>query len=117
MSAILVYITTETPEEADRIGRMLVERKLAACANVIDGMRPIFWWKGEIESGRETILLAKTKESLLTELTDAVKEAHSYEVPCVIALPIVGGSAEFIDWIHDETKPATAAGQTGEAPA
>ncbi len=104
MSAALVYITTENREEAEKIGGLLVEKRLAACVNIIDGMRSMFWWEDALDQGQETILLAKTKESLVPELTEAVLAAHSYDCPCVVAWPIIGGNPEFIKWIHDETR-------------
>lgn len=104
MAIALVYVTTKDKKEAQKIGGMLVERKLAACANLINHMEAVFWWKGEIETGEECVLIAKTKESLILELTEAVHQAHSYECPCVVALPIIGGHPEFIRWVQDSTK-------------
>ena len=103
MTALLVYITTDGKEEADRIGAILVEKRLAACVNIVDGMESLFWWNGNVDRGRETILIAKTKEALLERLTDAVTKAHSYDCPCVVALPIIGGHPDFLKWIEDET--------------
>ena len=104
MSLSLVYMTAGSPEEADVLARMLVERRLAACANVIDGMRSVYWWEGTIEEGREAMLVAKTRTDLVDELTRAVKAIHSYEVPCVVAVPLEGGNPDFLNWIYDETK-------------
>ena len=104
MSTVMVYITTENREEAEKIGRMLVENRLAACANIIDGMRSVFWWQGNIDQAEETVLIVKTKQGLLEALTDAVVSVHSYDCPCVAALPIVGGNPAFIDWINEETQ-------------
>jgi periplasmic divalent cation tolerance protein len=104
MTAVLVYITASDHAEAEKIGRLLLEEKLAACVNIVDGMRSMFWWEGALEQGHETILLAKTKPSLLDELTAKVKAVHSYDLPCIVALPIVGGNQDFIDWISSETK-------------
>ena len=104
MSAILVYMTAENREEDERLGAMLVEERLAACVNIIEGMRSLFWWEDKLDQAEETILLAKTKESLLGELTEAVVSTHSYDCPCVVALPILGGNPDFLDWIHDETR-------------
>ena len=104
MNAVLVYITTSDIAEAEKIGNLLLKERLAACINIIDGMRSIFWWEGSLDQGRETILLAKTKAGLLDELTDTVKAAHSYDLPCILALPLVGGNRDFIEWICSETK-------------
>lgn len=104
MSVVLVYMTTENRAEAEKIGGLLVEKRLAACVNIIDGMGSIFWWEGRLDQAEETVLLAKTKESLVNELTEAVTSAHSYDCPCVLAVPVAGGNPEFIKWIQDETK-------------
>lgn len=104
MSVALVYITAENREEAEKIGGLLVEKRLAACANIIDGMQSLFWWENKLESGQETVLLVKTRESLVNELTEAVNAAHSYDCPCVVAIPVIGGNPDFIQWINDETK-------------
>lgn len=98
-----VYITTSTLEEARRIGRQLVEERLAACVNIIPGMTSFYWWQGKIEEGNETVLIAKTRAELVARLTERVKALHSYTVPCVVALPILGGNPGFLQWIVDET--------------
>ncbi len=102
MAASLVYVTTGSLEEAERIGAMLVERRLAACVNILDRMRSLYWWKGQVESADEVVLLAKTRTDRVSRLTEAVVEAHSYECPCVVVLPIVDGHADFLDWIAGE---------------
>ena len=79
MAASLVYVTTGSPEEAERIGAMLVERRLAACVNILDRMRSLYWWKGKVESADEVVLLAKTRTDRVSRLVEAVVEAHSYE--------------------------------------
>jgi len=102
MDLIFVYMTMADEAEAEKIGRVLVESRLAACVNMLPGMRSLYWWKGEIESGREVVLIAKTRRDLLGELTAKVKELHAYEVPCVVALPIIGGNPDFLDWVEKE---------------
>ena len=103
MAAILVYVTCGDEDEARRIGRTLVEERLAACANVIGGMKSIYWWQGAVQEDGETILIAKTKQGLVDRLSARVKELHSYDVPCVVALQIAGGNSDFMQWIEDET--------------
>jgi periplasmic divalent cation tolerance protein len=104
MSVCLVYITTNSYEEAEIIGRNLVSRKLAACVNIIGNMKSIYHWEGKIETGEEVIIIAKTKEALINELTENVKSLHSYKCPCIVAMPIIDGNPAFIKWIRDETK-------------
>jgi len=104
MEPIFAYMTASSPEEARRIGRALVEARLAACVNVIDRMTSFYWWQGEIEEGREAVLIAKTTRDRLEALTAKVKSLHSYTVPCVVGLPIAGGNRDFLDWIGAETE-------------
>ena len=99
----LIYITTKDKEEAKKIGSALVKEKLAACANIIDGMESIYHWKGDIETDTECILIAKTTNQNVRKLTERVKELHSYEVPCVISLTLTEqeGNEEYLDWLTD----------------
>ncbi|MEX2435423.1 MAG: divalent-cation tolerance protein CutA [Balneolaceae bacterium] len=97
----LIYITAKNREEAKSIGSVLVEEKLAACVNIIDGMETIYRWKGSIETGKECILIAKTGYGKVELLTKRVKELHSYEVPCVISLKVAEqeGNIEYLEWL------------------
>lgn len=99
--AILVYVTTANEEEARRIGRTLVERKLAACANIVPAIQSIYEWEGKVVEDDETLLLLKSTATALEELTACVKELHSYSVPCVTAFPIAGGNKDYIQWVFD----------------
>lgn len=100
----LVYVTTPSPEIADRLAEAAVAERLAACANVLAGHRSVYRWQGEIERADETALLLKTARDRLDALTARIRELHPYDEPCVIALPIVGGSASFLGWIEAETR-------------
>ncbi len=104
MAESFVYITCANPAEADNIGEIIVERRLAACVNIMDGMRSMYWWEGKVEKNNETVVIAKTKTSLVHELTEAVKAMHGYDVPCIVAMPIEGGNPDFLAWIREETK-------------
>ena len=104
MAAIFVYVTVDSMETARRIGRILVEERLAACINVIDGMHSVYRWKGKIEEAAEVIVIAKTCDGLLDLLTERVRSLHSYECPCVVGLPIVGGNQDYLEWIASETR-------------
>lgn len=99
----LVYVTAADAVEARAIGRAMVEARLAACANVFDGMVPIFGWEGRVEEGSEAVVILKTTAARAEELISAVEEMHSYEVPCAVVLPIAGGGRGFLDWISRET--------------
>ena len=108
MTACFAYVTASSREEAARIGRTMVEERLAACANVIDGMTSIYRWQGKIEEGHEAVLILKTELALIDALTARVKALHSYTVPCVVAWPIAAGNADFLRWIGAETVGARA---------
>ncbi len=103
MAAVLVYMTAGDRAEAVRIGRVLVEERLAACANVLDGMTSIYRWQGEVYEDGEAVLIAKTTEAQADALTERVKALHSYDCPCVVTLPVAGGNAAFLDWIAEQT--------------
>ena len=100
----LVYITCKDREEARLVGRRLVESRLAACANIIDGMTSLYWWEGRITEDSETVLIAKTRAELVEALISSVKSCHSYEVPCVVALPILAGNPDYLQWLAEETQ-------------
>jgi len=104
MSAAMVYVTCGDKSEAERVGQALVEARLAACVNILDGMQSMFRWQGRTETDQETVLLAKTRTALVDRLTDKVRSVHSYDCPCVIALPIIDGNPEFLQWIREETQ-------------
>ena len=103
MAATLLYVTAGSADEALRIGRVLVEERLAACANVIPGTTAVYWWDGAVQEGAEAILLLKTRADLVDAASARIKAIHSYDCPCVIAFPIGGGNRDFLDWIARET--------------
>lgn len=106
MSVQFIYITTSSPEEARKIGRALIEERLAACVNILDRMSSLYWWEGKVTEGNEAVLIAKSREDLVPALTERVKALHSYTVPCVVAFPITQGNKDFLEWIGAETKAA-----------
>ena len=104
MSSKLVYMTAGSRDEAERIGRTLVEERLAACVNILGPMTSIYRWEGDIASDDETAFIAKTTEALVDDLVERVCQLHSYSCPCVVAIPIESGNADFLNWIESETK-------------
>ncbi|OBQ57498.1 divalent-cation tolerance protein CutA [Halodesulfovibrio spirochaetisodalis] len=102
--SFLVYMTVPTQEEARAIGKELVSQKLAACINIFPAIESIFRWENEVQSAHEVVLIAKTSEAKVTALTQAAKNLHSYDVPCILSLPITGGNPEFLSWIENETR-------------
>lgn len=102
---VLLYCTTASLAEAEAIAQKLVGERLAACANIIPGMRSVYWWQGKLEQGEEAVLILKTRADLVEAATAAVKAAHSYSVPCVLPLTVAaGGNADYIAWLLAETK-------------
>ena len=104
MQYYFVYITTENMEEAREVGKALIKDQLVACVNMIEHMESMFMWNNEFQNEKEVVLIAKTKETLVNELIDKVKEVHSYDCPCIVTLPVQGGNQAFMDWIDEETK-------------
>ena len=96
---IIVLITTSSEEEAHRIAESLVKGKKAACVNIVPRVDSLFWWEDKLDSARESLLLVKTKASLFPEIVELVKRTHSYEVPEIIALPIIAGSEDYLKWL------------------
>jgi periplasmic divalent cation tolerance protein len=104
MQIVLVYITTGSYEEAHAIGSTLVKERLAACVNIIEGMTSIFEWEGKIDSAKETILIVKTTAERFDVLEKRVIQLHSYDLPCIVALPAEKGHQPFLNWIHNSVK-------------
>jgi periplasmic divalent cation tolerance protein len=102
---IVVLITAPSEEEASGIAKKLVEARLAACVNIIKNVRSIYRWQGRIEDDAEVLMVVKTRKDLMEKLTEEVKVLHSYDVPEVIALPIICGSEDYLEWLNDSTQP------------
>jgi periplasmic divalent cation tolerance protein len=96
---IVVLSTCATGEEAEKLARLLVEQRLAACVNVIPGIRSYYRWKGAVEADGECLLIMKSSRDLFGSLTAALEKAHSYEVPEALAIPIVDGAANYLNWL------------------
>jgi periplasmic divalent cation tolerance protein len=101
---IVVFITAGSLVEAESIADMLVTAKLAACVSIVPEVKSVFSWKGNIENEKETLLIVKSKSSVFKELVGKVREMHKYEVPEIIALPIIDGSGHYLDWMEKEIK-------------
>ena len=100
----LIYITAGSVEEARTIGRELVAERLAASVNIFSDIQSIYWWDGRMQEEPEAVLIAKTKKVLVPELMEKVKAMHSYELPCILSLPVADGHGPFLEWIREETK-------------
>ena len=104
MSPQLIYVTAPSRPEAEKIATTVVTEKLAACANILDGVTSIFEWEGKLCRENETVLILKTAEERVGALTERIKELHSYDCPCIVALPIEGGNPDFLNWVTEATR-------------
>jgi len=98
-SYILVLVTTASKTEAETIAQRLLEAKLIACANIVGPVQSRFLWSGKIDSAEEYLVFMKSRRDLFGKLSDSVKALHSYEVPEIIAVPIVDGLAAYLSWL------------------
>jgi periplasmic divalent cation tolerance protein len=101
---IVLFTTVASPEEADRLARALVDRRLAACVTILPQARSVYRWQGRVEESTELLLLIKSRRPLFAALSEAVRALHSYEIPELIALPVVDGNPPYLDWIDHETE-------------
>jgi len=102
---LLVYTTCKSVEEAKKIGKHLLDKHLIACTNIFPEMHPQFFWppkSNQLDEGDEVVLLAKTLESKYQEVETEIKKVHSYDVPCILAVPVVHVSKEYYDWMKGE---------------
>jgi periplasmic divalent cation tolerance protein len=102
--AVLVYTTWPSIVEAERVGRGIVEKRLAACVNILPGMISHYWWEGQIERAEEAVMIVKTRATLAESVREAVKAAHPYETPSIMVLPLESVDADYYRWIVGETK-------------
>jgi periplasmic divalent cation tolerance protein len=101
MSVVSVYAIFADAEEAERIGRIVVEERLAACINILPGVRSVYRWKGEIESADEVAAILKTTPDASTALIARIAEMHSYDVPCIVTWPIDKVLGSYAEWVED----------------
>ena len=98
-SKIVILITTSSEGEARKVADLLLNERKAACVNIVPKVESLFWWQGNIELVQENLLIVKTNTAKLKEITDLIKKVHTYEVPEIIALPIIGGNEDYIKWL------------------
>lgn len=106
-SVMMVYVTAPNRDEALSLATALVEERLAACANIMEGVTSLFWWQGKVQRENEVSLILKTRTELLEAVKRRVAELHSYTVPCVVAWPIADGNEAFLAWVCDQTRALT----------
>ncbi|MDG5766858.1 divalent-cation tolerance protein CutA [Balneolales bacterium ANBcel1] len=102
MEHVFVYITAADQKEAEMLSRHIVQERLAACTNILGNISALFFWDDAVQKEQEVALIAKTTVSAFPRLQERVKELHSYECPCVIALPIAMGNPDYLSWIDNE---------------
>src|SRR5262245_44139582 len=102
---IVVLSTCGSEDEAHRIARLLVEQEVAACVNVVPGVRSYYRWQGAVESAGEWLLVVKSSRALFERLRATLEKAHSYEVPEVVALPVIEGAPNYLNWIEASLQP------------
>jgi len=101
---IVVYVTAKDVSEGRKVAKAVLEKRLAACVNIMNGVESHFWWDGKLDQAQEVLLIMKTRKAAFFKLVKAVKAAHSYSVPEIIALPLAAGDKKYLDWIRKETK-------------
>ena len=97
----IVFVTTKNRKEAEKIAAGLLKEKLIACANIIDGVRSLFWWQGKIDRASEALLILKTRKSVFKRLESRIKSLHSYSVPEILAVEVAAGSKEYVRWVGE----------------
>ena len=102
--AVFVYTTYPSVVEAEQAGRAIVERRLAACVNILPGMVSHYWWEGKVERGEEVVMIIKTRASLAQNVERAVKEMHSYTTPAILVIPIENVEKTYLGWLMAETE-------------
>ncbi len=105
MEPIFVYVATPDLALARKLGRALVDQRIAACANIVPGMEAIYRWKGRVEEANETMLFMKTTRDRFKELTEYVVLNHPYELPCIVAMPFVEGEQTYLNWVVESCDP------------
>lgn len=106
MQLCVVYITAGSKDEAKKLGMALVANRLVACVNIIEQVESLYWWDGNLQEEKEVVLIAKTREALVSDVVKKVKSLHSYSCPCIVSVPVAGGNEEFLEWIRKETRNA-----------
>jgi periplasmic divalent cation tolerance protein len=104
--AVFVYTTWPSIVEAEEAGRRLLERRLAACVNILPGMVSLYWWEGKIDRGEEAVMIIKTRASLAPEVEKAVKQLHSYTTPAILVMPLESVEKGYLGWLMAETEAA-----------
>ncbi len=101
---IVILITAKDKKEAEKIAKKLIKSKLAACVNIVGGIKSLFWWQGKVDQAKETLLIVKSRKEKFEKIAKLAKAIHSYDVPEIIAIPIVSGFKPYLNWIDDSIR-------------
>ncbi len=101
---IIILITAKDKKEADKIAQALIKNKLAACVNILPGVQSLFWWQGKVDQAKEALLVVKSRKEKFAKIAKLVKSVHSYDVPEIIAIPIVSGFKPYLNWIDESIR-------------
>lgn len=111
---VVIFVTAKSVPEANKISKALVNERLVACVNIIKDINSVFWWQDKSQHAKEVLLIIKSKKSLFRKIVKCVKSQHSYAIPEIIALPVVAGSEEYLDWIDKEVRSKNSRGKEKE---
>jgi len=101
---IIILITTKDKKEAEKISKLLIKNRLAACVNIVNGVKSLFWWQGKVDQAKEALLIVKSRKEKFAKIAKLVKANHSYDLPEIIAIPIVSGFKPYLNWINDSIR-------------
>ena len=101
---IVIFTTCANKKEARRIAEGLIERKFAACVNIMDRLESFFWWQGKVDKAEEALLIIKSKKKNFAKIAKLIKSMHSYDVPEIIALPIISGWGPYLEWLDESVR-------------
>ena len=101
---IIILITTKDKKEAEKISKLLIKNRLAACVNIVNGVKSLFWWQGKVDQAKEALLIVKSRKEKFVKIAKLVKANHSYDLPEIIAIPIVSGFKPYLNWINDSIR-------------
>jgi len=104
---IVIFVTVPNKAEAKKTAHSLLKYRLAACVNIVDKIESVFWWQGKIDNARESLLIIKSRKEKLPRIIKLVKSMHSYEVPEIIALPVIDGEKKYLRWLDDSIRESS----------
>jgi len=104
MKEIIVFITVANKKEGQKIAGGLIKKRLAACVNLVDKIDSLFWWQGKVDRAKEVLLVVKSKQAAFKKIISTVKKLHSYEVPEIVAIPIICGEKKYLEWLNDAVR-------------